>query len=200
MANWRASGQAECGAVATSSAFQLERHRRERRKADHERVGPGLPREIFGFEAAHVSDVSAAVSLRIGVNDLAIKAGDGNAEPIAVADDRRRVDDEDDDAATTGTAHESDHAVLRIMEIDPLESFVGIVAIPERGLVFVNVVEMLNEPAETVVLRQSRKLPVELAVVVPFAALAEFAAHEKQLLAGMPIHPGEEHSQIRELL
>ena len=86
------------------------------------------------------------------------------------------------------------------MEIDPFKSFVGIVAIPERGLAFVNVVEMLNEPAETVVFRQSRKLPIELAVVVPFAALTEFAAHEKQLLARMPVHPGEKHPQIRELL
>src|SRR5437868_15081590 len=43
-------------------------------------------------------------------------------------------------------------------------------------------------------------MPIEGLIVVPFVPLAEFAAHEEQLLAGMPIHPGVEHPEIGELL
>src|SRR5213075_567885 len=141
-----------------------------------------LPREIFGFEAAHVADVGTAVGFGVGVDDLAIKAGLRDAEAVAVAYDWRRVHGEDDDALVARPTHESDDAVLGIVEIDPLEPFVSIVAVPERRLVFVNVVEMLNEPAQTVVLRQVQEFPIELTVMVPLAALTEFATHEKQFL------------------
>src|SRR5436305_10847241 len=43
-------------------------------------------------------------------------------------------------------------------------------------------------------------MPIERLIVVPFVPLAEFAAHEEQLLPGMPIHPGIEHPEIGELL
>src|SRR5205085_7199806 len=59
---------------------------------------------------------------------------------------------------------------------------------------------MLHEPAETIVPRQPEQLPIEFAIVIPLAALPEFAAHEEQLLSRMPIHPRVKHPQIRELL
>src|SRR5437764_3125511 len=59
---------------------------------------------------------------------------------------------------------------------------------------------MLDEPAETIVPRQPEQLPFEFAIVIPLAALPEFAAHEEQLLSRMPIHPRVKHPQIRELL
>ena len=98
------------------------------------------------------------------------------------------------------TAQKGDHAVVRIVEIDPLETFVGVVEIPQRRLAFVNVIEMLHETAQAVVLRKTRQMPVELRVVVPLAPLAEFAAHEQQFFARMPVHPGIEHPEIGELL
>src|SRR4051812_2832891 len=104
---------------------------------------PALPREILGFEAAHVADVAAAVGFSVRVDDLAIKTGNRNSQPIALAHDRRRVHREYDHSALTRFAHERNDAVLRIMEIDPLEAFMSIVAVPERGLVFVNVIQML---------------------------------------------------------
>ena len=48
--------------------------------------------------------------------------------------------------------------------------------------------------------RRFDQMPIEAAVVVPFVPLTEFAAHEKQLLARMPEHPGVEHSEVSELL
>src|SRR5437868_11714090 len=59
---------------------------------------------------------------------------------------------------------------------------------------------MLDQPAETIVLRQLGQMPIERLVMVPFMPLAEFASHEEQLLAGVPIHPGVEHPEIGKLL
>src|SRR3981081_3064627 len=59
---------------------------------------------------------------------------------------------------------------------------------------------MLHEPSETVVTRQSEQITAEFAMVIPLAALPEFATHEEQLLARMPVHPRVKHPQIRELL
>jgi hypothetical protein len=59
---------------------------------------------------------------------------------------------------------------------------------------------MLNKTAQSVVAGQLHQIPVETCVVVPFVALAEFAAHEEQLFAGMPVHPRQEHPKIGELL
>ena len=36
--------------------------------------------------------------------------------------------------------------------------------------------------------------------MVPFVPLAKFAAHEEELFAGMPVHPGQKHPEIGELL
>ena len=68
-----------------------------------------------------------------------------------MTDDGRRVHGKDDRAAIARAAHEGNDAVLRIVEVDPLETFVGIVAFPECRLIFVNVIEMLDEPAQAIV-------------------------------------------------
>src|SRR5207249_7472182 len=59
---------------------------------------------------------------------------------------------------------------------------------------------MLNKTAQSVVARQLHQIPVETYVVVPFVALAEFAAHKEQFFAGMPVHPRQKHPEIGELL
>src|SRR3954470_21369151 len=59
---------------------------------------------------------------------------------------------------------------------------------------------MLNETAQTVVSRFLKQMPIKTLIVVPFVPLPEFAAHEQQLLARMPVHPGVEHPEVRKLL
>ena len=64
---------------------------RQRRQADQKRMRAPLPRKILGLEATHVSDVAAAVGFCVGVNDLAIEARAGDAEPVTLPHQRRRV-------------------------------------------------------------------------------------------------------------
>src|SRR5205823_14261013 len=89
--------------------------------------------------------------------------------------------------------------LFRSMKIDPIESVVSVIQLPQRRLIFVSIVQMLNQAVQTVVTRQFKELPVKLRVVVPFVRLAKFATHEKQLFAGVSVHPCQKHPEIGKL-
>src|SRR5205823_7789538 len=89
-------------------------------------------------------------------------------------------------------------AVICVVKIDPIKSFVDIVELPQGRLVFVNVIQMLHQPTEAVVPRKIEQLPVELNIVVPFVPLPEFAAHEEQFFTGLPVHPRQKHPERSE--
>src|SRR6266567_457489 len=59
---------------------------------------------------------------------------------------------------------------------------------------------MLHQATQTIVRRKTNELPVKASVVIPFVPLPEFAAHEEQLFARMPVHPRQKHSEIGKLL
>ena len=61
-------------------------------------------------------------------------------------------------------------------------------------------VQILNEAPQSGMERIVEQVPVEAMVVVPLAPLAEFAAHEHQLLARMGVHVAVERAQRRGLL
>ena len=67
-------------------------------------------------------------------------------------------------------------------------------------LAAVKPVEVGDEALETAMQGIVQLVPVDFAVVIPFARLADFIAHEQQLLAGMGPHEGEIGAQIGELL
>src|ERR1039457_2860620 len=129
-----------------------------------------LPGEILSLEATHVADVTAAVGFRVGVNDFAVETRAGNAEPVTLSHQRRRIHREDDHITCARSPHERNNAVIRIMEINPLETFVGVVEFPKRGLGLVDVVQMLHEPTQAIVTRQSDQFPIKAAVVIPLAS------------------------------
>src|SRR5947207_10287655 len=110
-----------------------------------------LPWEILSLETTHVADVTAAVGFRVGIDNFAVETGAGNAEPVALPHQRRRIHREDDDVASARSPHKRDDAVIRIVEINPLEAFVRVVEFPESGLGLVDVVQMLYEPPQAIV-------------------------------------------------
>ena len=67
-------------------------------------------------------------------------------------------------------------------------------------LAAVDAVEVLDEVVHPVVQRLVEQPPVEAAALRPLRLLAELAAHEDQLLAGVAPHVGEEGAQRRDLL
>src|SRR5260370_42380262 len=112
------------------------------------------PLSIFALRAAIIADVAAAVGFGIGIDDLAIKSGRRNAEPVIGTHYRRRVDNEHNHLAGARFSYERDHAVVGVVKIDPLEPVMTVVLLPQGGLAFVNVVKMLHKPPQPVVPRE----------------------------------------------
>src|SRR5947207_13544095 len=110
-----------------SSALEFECNRRQGRQLDEDRMLASHPLSIFALHAAEVADVAAAVRLRIGVNDPAIKSRAWHAETIIIAHYRRRVHHKDDNVAVARFAHERNYAVLGIVKIDPFETIIIVV-------------------------------------------------------------------------
>ena len=52
-------------------------------------------------------------------------------------------------------------------------------------------VQIADQALHAFVIAVGQQMPVETAIVIPFALLAEFAAHEQKLLAGMAPHEAE---------
>src|SRR6266404_5598642 len=145
---------------------------------NQDRLLAAHPMHAFALHAAEISHVAAAVGLRVGVDDLAIKSRTRNAEPIIVTHDWRRVHDKYNQLAFARFSRERDDAVVGVMEIDPLEAVIRVVLLPQRGLALVNLIQMLHQAAQPVVLREIEKAPIESGVVVPLVPLTELAAHE----------------------
>jgi hypothetical protein len=61
-------------------------------------------------------------------------------------------------------------------------------------------VEVAHEIAKAAMHGIVEQVPVEAVVVIPLALLAELAAHEQELLAGMPPHKGEVGAQVGQAL
>src|SRR5438045_302276 len=110
-------------------------------------------------------------------------------------DQRRGIYYKHDHIIRTRLSHERDHTMISIVKIDPLEPIVRIVQLPKRRLVLINVIQMLHEPAQSIVPRELQQLPIQLAIMVPFASLGELTAHEQQFFARLPIHPSVKQSE-----
>src|SRR5437660_2233921 len=161
---------------------------------------PPHPLSRFALDAAEISYIAAAVGFGVGVDELTIEAGLGDAQTIVVTYDRRPIHHKRDDVVIARFSQERDNTVIGVVKIDPIKSFVDVVELPQRRLALVSVVQMLDESAQTVVLRKAKKLPVKTCVVVPFVALTELSAHEHQMFAVLPIHPCKKHPDIGKLM
>src|SRR5437763_13911589 len=98
---------------------------------------PALPGLIRGCNTAEISHVAATVGFGVGIDDFAVIAGSGGSDVILVTHYRRSIYDEDDHLTLARLAHPRDHAVFSVVKINPLESFVSIVLVPQRRLTLI---------------------------------------------------------------
>src|SRR5436190_4232405 len=134
--------------------FFFERHRGQGRKVDTKGMPPSLPGFVGRGDPAEIAHVATAISLGISIDDFTIKTGPRSANVIAVMHYRRGVYDKDNNLVLTGFTDPRDNAVFGIVKINPLESLVSIVKVPKRRLAFVEVIQMLNQAAQSVVQRR----------------------------------------------
>src|SRR5690606_12113186 len=101
-----------------------------------------------------------------------------HAETVVVADDRGHVRDDDDDIPVAVAALVAEDGLLGVASLDPGETGGLAVELVKRRRVAVEPVEVAHEALQPGMLGLLEQVPVEAAVVAPFALLAELAAHE----------------------
>src|SRR5271156_6334310 len=164
----------------------------QRRHLDCDRMRKSVPRNCRGFDPAHVAGVGAAVRGRVGVENLAIEAGAGYADAKAAAQHGREIADADEAAiGARRRAHERDHVAVGVVGFEPSKARGIGVGFPQRGLVAVDAIEIAHEDLQLAMVWIFEQVPVEARVVIPFTPLADFLAHENQLLARARPHVRE---------
>src|SRR6266516_44442 len=156
-----------------------EEQRGQRWHSQVQRVGAAVPAVLLGLQTAAVARAAAAVVGGIAVERLAPQARPRDADAV-VADDagQEMTDDEDRWLVASAFAQESEHLIVVVVAVDPLETGRLAVAFVQRGQLRVSLVEVAHPVLDATVGWLVEQMPVEALVVIPFAPLAELAAHE----------------------
>ena len=149
---------------------------------------PALGGDVHRLLAAHVADVRTAVVGSVGVHDFLVKAGIGDAEAIAAADDGGGVDDCDDEIfGFFAAADEGENAVVRIVGVNPFETVPVKFDLMEGGLGGIEMIEVGDEFLNATMGVVPERIPVQAVRFGPFAALGKFLTHEEEFLARMGV-------------
>src|SRR5512135_1889371 len=160
-----------------------EEQGRERGEGDGDRMQPTVCRQRGRLDAAEIADPASPVERRVAVERFPPDTRARHPEHVVASGHRREVAyGEDEPARVVPLAQEAQHARIGIVAVDPLESRSVEVVSMERGLRAIEPVEVGEPSLQAGVLGVLQHPPLERAVVRPFAPLAEFAAHEQQLL------------------
>ena len=158
-----------------------------------------MHRLVEGLDLAAGGPAAAAEFGRVGVEDHFIDAV-VTAHLVAFAIYFREVQKTVQHIAVLVFPLVGEHRVGVVIGDDPLEAFPAVVDFPERGGLFIEVVEGPRVRLQFAVHVVVEQVPVELALVVPLAELAELAAHEEEFLAGVGVHVGQHGADTGELL
>src|SRR5207247_2101899 len=94
-----------------------------------------------------------------------------------------------DIAALFSPAKKTDHAPLAVGAVYPLEACGVEVDLIQRALAAIESIQVPHPALQSRMRRVGeQKMPIETHIVVPFGSLAEFAAHEHQLLTRVAEH------------
>src|SRR2546423_1711079 len=108
---------------------------------------------------------------------------------IVVTRNRSEVENHNDDFLfPLRLPHETQHALLRIAAVDPLESGWIAVEFMERALRTVRAIQIRYPPLQTAVRIILEQVPFQTTVVRPFRPLAELSAHKQQLFRRLRGH------------
>ena len=125
----------------------------------------------------------AAEFLAVARQQLAQHAALGQTNDKIVIAHGREVAYAHDPASVARRAQEGDGAALGVVHVQPREAVPAVVNVPERAAAAVAGVERAAPALHGFVHRVVEQQPVESLLVVPLDELAEFRAHERELLA-----------------
>src|SRR6516164_3447406 len=163
-------------------------------------MGSALPRDRIRVDTSIVAHIASAVDARVSVQNFLVPPFSRRSNSIEIPRNRSRIYHKQNGRAVFCLANKAEHAVVGVVEINPFETKIGVVILPESRLALIQVIQVLYQFSQTVMERILEQMPVEALIMVPFRPLAEFTSHEKELFARMRIHPAIEHSEVRKLL
>src|SRR6201987_3110605 len=157
-------------------------------------MGSDLPRGRLRVNTSLVAYVAPAVDARVSVQNFLVPPFSRRSNSIEIPRNRGRIYHKQNGRAVFCLANKAEHAVVGVVEINPFETKIGVVVLPESRLALIQVIQVLYQFSQTVMEWILKQMPVEALIMVPFRPLAEFTSHEEQFFAGMRIHPGIKHS------
>ena len=156
---------------------------------------------IQRMDFADVPDIAAAIMRGIRIENLVPLAGKRHADPIVVIYVRRKIhDNQTTRAGVAALADPAEHVAVGIVGDDPFEARGVAVHLMQRRQGAIQPVQVADQRLDAGIFALLEQMPVERAIVVPFAFLAELAAHEHQFLAGMAEHEAVIGAQIGKAL
>src|SRR5690349_5071703 len=98
---------------------------------------PASPWFGRGGNSAKVAHIASPVGLAVRIYNFTVITGCWGADMIIVTNHRSGVYDKNNDFPFARLSHPSHHTVFGIVKINPFESFVGIVQVPQRRLALI---------------------------------------------------------------
>jgi len=103
--------------------LEFEEEGAERRERQEEGVGAVLGVDVFGIDAAEITDAGAAIACGVGVENFLVETVFRNADAIVAPDDGRGVENDHQKIfAITGAADERQCAAIGVVTINPFEA------------------------------------------------------------------------------
>src|SRR5690606_1167187 len=180
--------------------FSPEEHHSERREVHLDRPFAAVAGDRLRFAAAAVADVRAAVEARVAVEDLAIVARAGDADPVVEPRHGSEAEAGDRDVAALASTQKGEKARLPVVEIDPFEAAPFEVDLMERGRLAIHTVQVAHEAIDASVPIDLEEMPIDALVAIPFASLSELSALEEELLPRVRPLISKEEPEVREFL
>src|SRR5580704_17516527 len=129
--------------------------------------------------SAHVAFVGATVNGRITVQHFAPVSFVRHANAVAPARYRREVTGDHDRAGSVfAKPHEGQDTIVGVVGINPAPALGEEVSLVECGLGTVKRIQVAYPSLHSLVRRGPECMPINAAVVVPFAPLGNLATHE----------------------
>ena len=155
---------------------------------------------LLGHHPTAVAIVRTGIDGRVTVDHLLPGASKRHANAIPLTRYRGKVGDHQQGLAILAPAQPGINAVGRIIANQPLKALRYIILLIQRRLLAVQPVQVTHQLLHAPVLGVLQQIPVQLLIMVPFAPLAEFAAHKQQFLARMRPHKAQIGTQVGEFL
>src|SRR5262245_63591231 len=160
-----------------------------------------MHRSLFCLCATCVSEVLAAVPLRIAVQNLSPVTRSRDSDSIVMSRDWSEVENcHDSFCFFFGLTHEPEHALLRVAAIDPLKARGFAVEFVQSSLRAVSAVEIRHPLLNAAMRTMLKQVPFQTALVGPFGPLSELSSHKQQFFRRLCVHVREQKAQIGKLL